>query len=68
MSRYQVIARGIWIYEAFIEAEDDQAAKEMAHEMEEQEFEYLEGDWEITEIHRLPPPKEDMNKNQLTLF
>jgi hypothetical protein len=69
MSRYQVIAREIQYYIAQVEAEDDEAAKQVGSEMDPQEFEYLDGgEWEIVDVQLIPEPKPDLKKNQLNLF
>ena len=69
MSRYQVIAREIQYYIAQVEAEDDEAAKQVGSEMDPQEFEYLDGgEWEIVSVELMPEPKPDLKKKQLNLF
>jgi hypothetical protein len=69
MPRYHVIAREVQFYVAQVDAEDDEAAKQIGNEMEAQEFEYLDGgEWEIVDIQLIPEPKPDLRKNQLNLF
>jgi hypothetical protein len=69
MPRYQVITREIQYYIVQVEAEDDEAAKQVGSEMDPQEFEYLDGgEWEIVDVQLIPEPKPDLKKNQLNLF
>jgi hypothetical protein len=68
MPRYQVIGKALWIYEAFFEADNDEAAQEIAKEMNEKEFEILETHWKIGRVIRLPEPKQNASKKQTSLF
>ena len=69
MPRYRVITREIQYYIVQVEAEDDEAAKQVGSEMDPQEFEYLDGEeWEIVDVQLIPEPKPDLKKNQLNLF
>lgn len=58
MPRFNVVARGMQYYLAKVEAETVEQAAELAGELTEREFEYLDGgDWEIVkieEIHEKP--------------
>lgn len=69
MPRYRVITREIQYYIVQVEAEDDEAAKQIGSEMDPQEFEYLDGgEWEIVDVQLIPETKPDLKKNQLNLF
>jgi hypothetical protein len=58
MPRFYVVAKEVQFYFTRIEAENAEKAAEIASEMTEQEFEYLDGgDWQIVnieEIHENP--------------
>ena len=63
MPRYRVITREIQYYIVQVEAEDDEAAKQIGSEMDPQEFEYLDGgEWEIVDVQLIPEPKPDLEE------
>ncbi len=54
MPVFYVVAREEQLYFAKVEAEDEEKAAEIASELTEQEFEYLDvGDWKIVDIQKI---------------
>lgn len=54
MPRFYVVAKEVQLYFAQVDAEDEEKAAQLASELTEHEFEYLDGgDWEIVNIEKI---------------
>lgn len=54
MPEFYVVAREVHFYFTKVNAEDDEEAAQIASELVEGEFEYLDGgDWEIVDVQKI---------------
>jgi hypothetical protein len=54
MPRFYVVAREVQFYFVQVDAEDEEKAAQLANELTEQEFEYLDGgEWEIVNVEKI---------------